>query len=194
MATGSVGIETMMFGFCAITVSMSDTCLSGLKPASVTAITSMPMLANCAFSPSICAWRPVVAAIVHDDRGLGLHALDLGHFLALSVTVEAACGFSPFGPRLMTFWPISARALAGSTAKAVPVPQARPSAAQSAVVRNKVWRRIGFLSLVVVLVGAVTANRTPQALASTSITKTRLSRAPAAGSGQELSSLQIQPE
>ena len=56
MATGSVGIETMMLGFCAITVSMSDTCFSGLKPASVTAMTSMPILSNCAFSPAIWAW------------------------------------------------------------------------------------------------------------------------------------------
>ena len=71
----------MMFGFCAITVSMSETCLSGLKPASVTATTSMPISPNCAFSPSIWATRPVVAGVVHDDGGLCLHVLDLGELL-----------------------------------------------------------------------------------------------------------------
>ena len=46
----------MTFGFCAITVSRSETCLSGLKPASVVATTSIPIFSNCAFKPSICAW------------------------------------------------------------------------------------------------------------------------------------------
>ena len=55
MATGSVGIDTMMSGFLPMTVSMSETCLSGLKFASVTAMTSIPSLANWSFSPAICA-------------------------------------------------------------------------------------------------------------------------------------------
>ena len=36
----------MMFGFLLRTVSMSETCLSGLKLASVTAMTSIPRLPN----------------------------------------------------------------------------------------------------------------------------------------------------
>ena len=42
VATGSVGSDTMMSGFLPITVSRSDTCLSGLNLASVVATTSMP--------------------------------------------------------------------------------------------------------------------------------------------------------
>ena len=45
----------MMSGFLLITVSMSDTCLSGLKLASVTATTSMPRLPNSERSPAIWA-------------------------------------------------------------------------------------------------------------------------------------------
>ena len=55
VAVGSLGIDTMMSGFCASTVSMSLTCLSGLKPASVTAITSIPISTNLALRPWICA-------------------------------------------------------------------------------------------------------------------------------------------
>jgi hypothetical protein len=55
VATGSVGIETMMSGCFARTVSMSETCFSGLKFASVTARTSMPRLSSSARSPSTCA-------------------------------------------------------------------------------------------------------------------------------------------
>ena len=55
VATGSVGMDTMMSGFLVITVSRSETCLSGLKLASVVATISMPSLSNCALSPAIWA-------------------------------------------------------------------------------------------------------------------------------------------
>ena len=51
---GGSGALTMMLGFCASTVSMSDTCFSDLKPASVTAMTLMPITPNCA--RRACTW------------------------------------------------------------------------------------------------------------------------------------------
>ncbi|EKD60068.1 MAG: hypothetical protein ACD_54C00962G0001 [uncultured bacterium] len=45
----------MMSGDCAMMVSRSLTCFSGLKPASVTAITSIPIAANWVCRPLICA-------------------------------------------------------------------------------------------------------------------------------------------
>ena len=78
-----------------MTVSMSATCFSGLKPASVTAMTSMPISANCAFRSVDLGLRPVVAAIVHDDRRRGLHVLDLRELLV----ARADIGSPAPGPR-----------------------------------------------------------------------------------------------
>jgi hypothetical protein len=55
VATGSVGIETMMFGLRARIVSMSETWVSGWKPASVSAMTSIPIFPNWSRRPAICA-------------------------------------------------------------------------------------------------------------------------------------------
>ncbi|MDI2023281.1 hypothetical protein PJL18_03829 [Paenarthrobacter nicotinovorans] len=51
VATGSVGMETMTSGSCVMTVSISETCLSGLKFASVVAMTLMPSFSNSLLRP-----------------------------------------------------------------------------------------------------------------------------------------------
>ena len=80
VATGSAGIETMMSGFFVITVCSCETCMLGLKFASVLAMSLIPSLRELALQPRDLGRRPVVAAVVHDDRGgrvLGLDRRDV---------------------------------------------------------------------------------------------------------------------
>ena len=64
---------------------------------------------------------------------LAFMALILASSSSVSVTVEAASGFSPFGPRLMTFCADFGQRCAGSRAKAAVEAKPSPSARQRAV-------------------------------------------------------------
>ena len=134
---------------------------------------------------------------------LAFMSLILASSSSVSVTVDAASGFSPFGPRLMTFWPISASACAGSTAKADARCKAQTERQAKGGRAEQGFHAHGVLSLMIVVVQVCFLGRCGlrrrvhsarfRLSASPLRHKRDFPRAPAAGSGQASSSLQIHP-
>src|SRR5690242_4319424 len=98
VATGSVGMETMMSGFLISTVSRSETCLSGLKFASVTATTLIPSLPNSlardGFELGRSGASPLLAQAVADGREVTaetvVHAAQRGDLAARELVTGSA--------------------------------------------------------------------------------------------------------
>ena len=187
---------------------MSETCFSGLKPASVVGDDFDAHRRELRLQRGILRLRPVVAAVVQDDGRLGVHGLDLGQLLirqrdarprpsASRRSAEAVdLGLERF-ERSIGIGRTSA--LDGPSADSASVAQASISVRRFSMISSLGIRSFpGFVGVRHVATQGTTDDvarlcRRRQAASVAFWRKARLRLAPSFGSGHELSSAVIQP-